>query len=138
MSPITRGTIMNKLLFLAVASVASTCFAAAPTMKLNYDPDSYKALTAKADSDYKTAKDQCGTQSGNAKDVCLQEAKAAHARAQADPGAQYKNDQKDVEKSKVAVANADYDVAKAKCADLSGSAKTSCINDAKTAKQSAV
>lgn len=44
----------------------------------------YKARAAKAEADYKVAKERCGDRAGNAKDVCLKEAKAAETAAKAD------------------------------------------------------
>ena len=120
---------MNKLLLLVLATATSADFAA--------DPAAYKAATAKADTDYKAATAQCDSQSGNAKDVCVQQAKSTRAHARADAVAQYKDTKKATEKSQVAVADADYGVAKAKCADMSGSAKDSCMTDAKAARNAA-
>jgi len=117
---------MNKLLLLVLATATSAAFAA--------DPAAYKAATAKADSDYQAASNQCSSQSGNAKDLCVEQAKSARAHAKADAVAQYKDTKKATEKAQIAVADADYGVAKAKCADLSGSAKDSCVTDAKTAR----
>ena len=124
---------MNKLMMLALATTLSGAAFAAPM-----DSSAYKAATTKADSDYQAATAQCDTQTGNAQVVCVREAKAARARSNADAVAQYKNTRKATEKAQIAVADADYDVAKAKCADQSGSAKDSCVNDAKAAKNAAV
>jgi len=44
----------------------------------------YKTRIAKAEADYKVAKERCDDLSGNAKEVCLKEAKAAEAAAKAD------------------------------------------------------
>jgi len=116
---------MNKLLFLVLATAASASFAAT-------DSASYKQMTAKAASDYKVAKAACDSQSGNAKDVCVAQAKATRAHAEADAATQYKSDTKSLEKARVSVADADYDVAKAKCKSLSGSDKDTCMNTAKS------
>src|SRR5262249_9902032 len=43
-----------------------------------------KARVTKADAIYAVAKEKCDDLAGNAKDVCLKEAKAAHVRATAD------------------------------------------------------
>jgi hypothetical protein len=42
-----------------------------------------KAAIAKAEADYKVAKEKCDDQSGNAKDVCLKDAKATEAAEKA-------------------------------------------------------
>jgi hypothetical protein len=44
----------------------------------------YEVRAAKAKADYRVAKERCDDLSGNVKDVCLQEAKAAQAAAIAD------------------------------------------------------
>ena len=90
----------------------------------------YKAAVAKADADYKAAKDSCKPKQGNDKDVCMKEAKAEHVKATADAKA--------LLKSKTAKADAredtmvaQYKVAKEKCDALSGDAKDQCVKDAK-------
>lgn len=138
MSTTQKGHIMNKLLLLALAGATSVSFMASPAMAQTRDTAAYKQATSKAADDYKTAKAKCDQQSGNAKDVCVQEAKAARARADADAVAQFKNDAKDMRKSRIAVADADYDVAKAKCADMSGDSKGNCLREAKVTHTAAV
>jgi|SRR5471032_209433 len=118
---------MNKLLLLVLATATSAAFAA-PS-----DP-AYKAAAAKADSDYQAATTQCASQSGNAKDLCVQQAKSARAHAKADAVSQYNGSKKDVEKAQIAIADADYGVAKAQCASKSGTDKDSCMTDAKNAR----
>ena len=44
----------------------------------------YDVRVARAKADYRVAKERCDDKSGNAKDVCLEEAKAAEAAAIAD------------------------------------------------------
>jgi len=90
----------------------------------------YKAAVARADADYKAAKDACKPKQGNDHDVCLKEAKAEHVKATADA--------KGLVKSKNAKADAredtmvaQYKVAKEKCDALSGDAKDQCVKDAK-------
>jgi hypothetical protein len=69
--------------------------------------------------------------SGNAKDVCVKEAKAVEAKALADAKLG-----QEVGKAKLDAAqdkrDADYKVAVEKCGALAGDAKTSCIAAAKT------
>lgn len=52
-----------------------------------YEPskeNSHKARIAKAEAEYAVAKERCDDQAGNAKEVCLKEAKAAEAVTKAD------------------------------------------------------
>jgi len=90
----------------------------------------YKATVARADADYKAAKEACKAKQGNDKDVCMKEAKAEHTKVVADAKARLK--------AKDAAADAredtmvaQYKVAKEKCDALSGDAKDQCVKDAK-------
>lgn len=91
----------------------------------------YKADAAQADANYSAAKKKCGPLSGNDKDVCMKEAKAAHESAVADAKAKRKSTEanKDAMKDK---NDANYDVAKEKCDAMSGDAKDKCVAAAKS------
>lgn len=112
----------------------------------------YQARIAKAEADYAVANEKCDDMAGNAKDVCVKEAKAVEATAKADAKVQMKTSaaratanekstearveatsktsdaEKDAAASKV---DAQYKVAKEKCDDLAGNAKDVCVKDAK-------
>ena len=91
----------------------------------------YKATVARADADYKAAKDACkATKQGNDRDVCMKEAKAQYTKVTADAKARLKS------KDAMADAHEDtmvaqYKVAKEKCDAMSGDAKDACVKDAK-------
>ena len=56
-------------------------------LEFNYtgkQADSAKIAVAKADADYDVAKEMCDDKKGNDKDICVKDAKAAHAKAIAD------------------------------------------------------
>ncbi|MGK5079577.1 BON domain-containing protein [Janthinobacterium sp. HLX7-2] len=126
---------MNKMIALVLAASASALLAAAPA----YAQDSsYKSLTDKATNDYKQAKDACSSQSGNAKKVCVEEAKVVRAKADSDAVAQHRNTPRELGKARKDVANAEYDLAKTKCGERTGANKTSCMNDAKASKTAAL
>jgi hyperosmotically inducible protein len=118
---------MNKLLCFVLATAASAAFAATPAN----DTVAYKAAINKSDADYKTAKSACDGQSGNAKDVCQEQAKVTRANAESTAALQFKNDKKSVEKAQINVADANYDLAKAQCANRTGADKDSCLSGAK-------
>jgi hypothetical protein len=101
---------------------------ATPTSK-----DEYAAAKKNADAQYKTDKDACASRSGNAKDICLAEAKGKDAVAKADAEAAYKNTPKAREEARVTLAKANYAVAKEKCDDLAGNPKDVCVKEAKAA-----
>ncbi len=84
-----------------------------------------------ADAQYKTDKDACNSLSGNAKDICMQEAKGKEKVAKAEAKAAYDNTPKARESARVAHADAVYEVAKEKCDDLSGNQKDVCVKEAK-------
>ncbi|MBS0407984.1 MAG: hypothetical protein JSS17_16805 [Proteobacteria bacterium] len=82
---------------------------------------------------YKSDKAQCDSLKGNAKDVCVKEAKGKESVAKANLEAEYKPTESTRMKAREAKAEADYDVAKEKCDDQSGNAKDVCKKDAKAA-----
>lgn len=124
---------MNKFLILALAGALSNAYAA------DTDKAAYDAAKDKATADYKAAKAQCKSLKGNAEDICIEEAKVARARAEADAVAQHKaGDARDLRKAREDVAKAEYDLAKEKCDDQSGNAKKACKLDAKAAKEAAI
>jgi len=119
----------------------------APSEKNRYD-----VRMAKAEAEFSVAKEKCDDQKGNAKDVCVKEAKATHTTAKADAKASMKiADAKHTAKEettearaksaeKVADANkdaaadkreAELKLANTKCDALAGAAKDSCMTDAK-------
>lgn len=125
---------MKKILCISLAALFSSSVAFAQ----NVNDNAYKAAKDKAESDYKVAKDNCKSLKHNAKDVCKEEAKVAQARADLDATKQYQNTPKDVEKAEKKLADAEYDLAKERCDDMSGSAKSTCKSDAKSAHKTAL
>jgi osmotically-inducible protein OsmY len=110
-----------------LATAVSSSFAAAPTANLNHDPATYRNVTQKVAADYKMAAAKCTGMSGSAKSICMEEAKAVRAHSEADAIAQYNNTAAGRAKARAAVADADFSLAKAKCADMTGADKDSCI-----------
>jgi len=92
--------------------------------------DRNKLNMVKAESAYAVAKEKCDDRAGNAKDVCVQEAKAVEAKAIADAkmGQQIGEARVDSAEAK---RDADYKVAVEKCDSMAGDAKTSCLSAAK-------
>ena len=107
----------------------------------NTDKARYDARVARADAAYDVAKEKCDDMSGNQKDVCVKEAKAAHTKAKADAKvAKADNDsgRKAAEKRADArqdaredTRDAQYKVAVEKCDAMKGAAKDQCVKDAK-------
>ena len=119
---------------MALAACAGAVFSAAPALAQNPDSGSYQGLTAKAAADYKTAIAECNGSSGNAKKVCIEEARVARAQAAADAAAQYRNTPQNLGKARSDVAKAEYNLARAKCADSAVSDRNACLRDARSAQ----
>jgi len=125
---------MSKLLISLIAAagmaVSGASFAAnAPAGGMSRD--AYKADKEKAEAQYKADKAHCDALTGNAKDVCVKEAKGKEKVAKAESEAAFKNTDKARYDARMARADADYDVAKEKCDDLKGNDKDVCVKQAK-------
>jgi hypothetical protein len=104
------------------------------TMAQTISENNYKAARGKIESDARAAKSGCTSFSGNAKDICIVEAKGKAKVARAELEASYKPTPKTRYKARVAKAEADFSVAKERCDDLSGNAKDVCRKEAKAAE----
>ncbi|MGE8320116.1 MAG: hypothetical protein ACN6O3_15310 [Comamonas sp.] len=100
-----------------------------------------KVRMARADAEYAVAKEKCDDLSGNSKDVCQKDAKAAHVkaveaakvqRAATEPAAR-KDAQVQGAKEQAATRTreAEYKAAQERCDTLSGDAKVACVAKAK-------
>jgi hypothetical protein len=111
---------------------------AAPTLAIGaISANEYSAAKDRAAADYKTAKARCDAMTGNPKDVCIAESKAAAKKAKAEAEADYKNTDKARRDARIEAAEADYDVAKARCDARTGNDKDVCIKEAKAAETKA-
>ena len=111
-----------------VAGFSSAAFAE------NLSKEAYNTAKSQADVAFKTAKQKCDSFAGNAKDICLVEAKGALSVAKADAEANYKGTESARLKATKAKVEAEYQVAKERCDDLSGNKKDVCRQEAKAAK----
>jgi len=89
------------------------------------------ARVTAAKADYKVAVERCDDKSGNDKDVCVKEAKAARDKVIADAKASRETTEARQDSTHAKQA-ADYKVAAEKCDALSGAAKDACIARAKS------
>jgi len=92
--------------------------------------EAYSQRIKNAEAQYKADTDACASRSGNAKDICLADAKGRENVAKADAEAALVNTPKAREDARIAHAEANYNVAKEKCDDLSGNAKDVCVKEA--------
>jgi hypothetical protein len=116
-----------KPLFICTAAFIST-YSFAETMA----GSEYSAAKSVIKADYKVDKTACSSSTGNAKDICMEQAKGKEKVAFAE--LDFKRSQTDSNNNKVAVAKANsiYEVAKEVCDDKSGEAKTLCRTEAKS------
>ena len=123
---------MSKLM-ISLLAAAGIAFAGAANAADNktMSRDAYKADKDKIEAQYKSDKDHCSSMSANAKDICQAEAKGKEKVAKAELEANYKNTDKARNEARMAQADANYDVAKEKCDDLSGNQKDVCVKEAK-------
>jgi hypothetical protein len=123
---------MSKTL-LALFAAAGLCFAGAGIAQTTtpHDKAARDQAIKSAEATYKADKDACKSLSGNAKDICMQEAKGKEKVAKAEAKAAYEGTPKARENARLAHAEATYDVAKEKCDDMSGNQKDVCVKEAK-------
>jgi osmotically-inducible protein OsmY len=129
---------MKTLIATLLATAAGASFAVAPTAALNHDPVTYRNLTQKAEAEYRVAAEKCDAKSGNDKDVCMAEARLARTRTESEALAKYNNSPAGRAKARTSVANAEYDLARARCGARSGAEKDNCMDNAKSAHTAAV
>ena len=96
-----------------------------------------KAEKERIANEYKAAKEKCKDMKGNAKDICMAEAKGQNKVAKAELALKEKDTPKNRYDVAAAKADADYGVAKEKCDDMKGKEKRQCEKDAKAARDSA-
>ena len=122
---------MNKIKALKTALLAVNLLVLPAVHAATMGKAEYQAGKTRISADYKADKAACASQSGNAKDVCVQEAKAKEKVARAELEHGYTGKAADGTKVLVAKAESAYAVAKERCDDLSGNAKDVCVKEAK-------
>lgn len=115
-----------KTLIAAAALLALPLAHAANMSKPDYDSGK-----SRISATYKSDKSACGSMTGNAKDICVEEAKAKQKIAKAELEYGYSGTAKDGTKVAMAKADAGYAVAKERCDDQTGNAKDVCVKEAK-------
>lgn len=91
----------------------------------------YQAGKTRISADYKADKAACASLAGNAKDICIEEAKAKEKVAHAELEYSYTGKHDDQIKVLEVKAKSAYAVAKEKCDDKAGNAKDVCVKEAK-------
>lgn len=114
----------------AVTLAALCCLGAAQAAN-NFSKTTYDGAKKDIEAAYKADKDACGSMKDNAKDVCMEQAKANEKTAKAQLEFNYTGKASDEAKVVEARYDGRYDVAKEKCDDMSGNAKDVCVKEAK-------
>ena len=127
---------MNKHLelSLAVAALLTLPLARAQVMS----QADYQAGKTHISTDYTADKTGCASLSGNAKDICVEEAKGKEKVAYAELEYKYTGLPADQNKVMVAKAEAVYAVSKERCDDKAGNAKDVCVKEAKAMETQAL
>lgn len=103
----------------------------------NFSKSVYDGAKDDIKKTYKVDKDACDKLSGNAKDICEEEAKGREKVALAQLEYNYSGNAKDEAKLIEARYEARYEVAKERCEDRTGDAKDVCEREAKSAYEKA-
>lgn len=122
---------MNQRLNTIALLVAALCCSGAASAATSEAKAAYVQAKDSATATYKAARAQCDAITGNPKDVCIEEAKAARVRTEQEAGAFYKNTLKAYTSSRMKIASANFDLDKAKCGALAGNEKDVCVSQAK-------
>jgi hypothetical protein len=123
----------SSLLAAALALLAFPAVQAATMSKADYSA----AKTRIADT-YKADKAACDSMKANAKDICIEEAKAKDKSALADLTFSDTGKAADGTKARIVAADGAFAVAKERCDDRNGNDKDVCVKEAKAVHVKAV
>lgn len=117
-----------------VFAMAICCASVAPTMAQNMSQSEFKSTKDRIATDYKGEKVACRSLSGNAKDICIVEAKGKEKIARAELDAKYAPSVKTHYEVRITRAESGYALAREKCDDLAGNTKDVCVKEAQSAQ----
>lgn len=120
-----------RILSISLSAMAAAALIALPVQAADLSRTDYSAGKSRIGDAYKADKKACDSLTANAKDVCIQEAKAKEKVAKAELEFSYSGTAKDQTKVAVAKAESTYAVAKERCDDQSGNEKDVCVKAAK-------
>lgn len=98
----------------------------------------YDAAKSRLEADYSRDKTACDSHSGNAKDICVEQAKGKEKVARAELEYRHTDKAEDRNKVLVARAEANYAVARERCDDKAGNVKDVCVAEAKSVETKAL
>lgn len=116
------------------AALALGCAAA---QAANFSKSSYDNARADIKATYKAERENCGALAGNAKDICVEQAKGREAVALAQLEYNYTGKVADEQKLYAVRADTRYELARQRCDDLGGDAKDVCLRQAQTEHEKA-
>ena len=119
---------------LTIAALLALPLAQAATMA----KEDYKAGKERISTQYKAAKAACSPLKDNAKDICVEEAKATEKVAYAELEYSYTGKPADQTKLLETRAKTVYNVAKERCDDRAGNDKDVCVKEAKAVEVKAL
>ena len=122
---------MKRSTLTALAAAIGLAFGASALANTMMSKADYSAGKKAIAADYKSAKAGCDPLVGNAKDVCVAEARGREKVALAELEATHEPSEKHRYDVRIARADAAHTTAKEKCDSLSGDAKDVCMKDAK-------
>jgi hypothetical protein len=122
---------MNTHLHLKASLIVAAVLAVSAAHAQAMPKADYKAEKTRISVDYEADKKACADLKANAKDICVEEAKANEKVAMAELEFNYSGKPADGSKLAKAKVTSAYSVAKEKCDDQAGNAKDVCIKEAK-------
>lgn len=129
---------MNRIFNLKTSLIVAALLALPVAQAANITKDDYKSGKSRISADYKADKAACSAQKANAKDICVEEAKAKEKVARAELEYSYTGKAKDQTKLMEVKAKSAYAVAKEKCDDKAGNDKDVCVKEAKAVETKAL
>jgi hypothetical protein len=118
---------MNRKPVCLSSLVAAGLLAVSAAHAAGMSKEEYRGIKEKITAEYKADKAVCQKSTGNARDICVEEAKGKEKVALAENEYNYSGKVNDRNKIAIAKADADYAVAKERCDDKAGNDKDVCV-----------
>jgi hypothetical protein len=132
-----RGQHMKTAYTAILLSLSAGCMAyagaATPEAKSVYQQSMDSAAAT-----YKVSRARCDSITGNPKDVCIAEARAARVHTEADAESLYKNTLDAYTKAREQIAGANYEVDRTRCDAQTGNDKDVCVKQAEATRVAAL
>ena len=119
---------MNRIHTIALA-IGIACSTA--TLAQAISNDDFKLGRERIAADFTAGKAACASLSGNARDICVLQAKGAERIARTELDAAYQPSVSSRYEARIARAESDYAVARERCDDSAGNVKDVCVKEAK-------